>query len=111
MNLHEAMAGDLDAVFLNLEEFACGHVIEGKNISCIVDDLDGLAQTKSSDGFANASGIGILECQRLVLCRASDMIPQPLPGQKIVMDGKFWIVGEDLAETEGLLSIPLTRAY
>lgn len=111
MNLHDVMAQDLDDVFFNLDEFACIHVIEGKNIACIVDDSNGMAETGAANGFANVSGIGILNCNRIVMCKASDLVPQPLPGQKIVMDGKYWIVGDGLSETEGFLSLPLVRAY
>lgn len=111
MNLHEVMAADLDDVFFNMDEFACVHEIEGKKIACIVDESDGMASTGAADGFRNVAGIGILAGERIVLCKAADLIPQPRPGQKIMMDGKYWLVGDDLSETEGLLRLPLARAY
>lgn len=112
MNLHEQMAADLDDVFLNLDEFACIHDFNGKKIKCVVDDQQGLAATGASDGFANVSGLGLLQCERVLYCNAADLSPQPLPGEKIIMDGVSWLVAEaGVSETEGLLTIPLNRAY
>lgn len=112
MNLHEQMAADLDAVFFNLDEFACVHDFNGKKVKCIVEDQEMQAATGQSGGFANVSGLGLLECERLVRCQACDLLPQPLPGEKIVMDGHDWIVADSgISETEGLLTLPLNRAY
>lgn len=110
--LHDVMLDDVDQVFLNLEEFACDHCINGQIVRCIVDDAQGEAQTKSAGDFANVSGLGILQCDRVVYCHACDIMPEPLPGQKIEMDGHLWLVAEDgLCEVEGLLTLPLNRGY
>lgn len=111
MNLHEAMLADLAAVFLNNEEFACVHDFDGKQVKCIVDDSQIQAQTRIGNDLSNVSGLGILQCDRMVLCLAADLTPQPLPGEKIVMDGRLWFVADGVSETEGLLSLPLNRAY
>lgn len=112
MNLHEAMAADLDAVFFNLDEFACVHEIAGKQIKCIVDDMEDQASTRPAGDLSNPAGLGLLQCDRMVYCQAADLTPQPLPGEKITMDGSYWIVGESgISETEGLLTLPLQRAF
>lgn len=112
MNLHEQIAADLDNVFLNLDEFACLHDFNGKKVKCIVDDQQNMAATGAANGFANVTGIGILQCDRVVYCQAADLAPQPLPGEKIIMDGREWYVSESgLSETEGLLALPLNRAF
>lgn len=112
MNLHDVMLDDVDRVFLNLDEFACDHCINGQIVSCIVDDNEGMARTKSANDLANVSGLGILQCDRVVYCNAADFLTQPLPGQKIEMDGRYWLVAETgLSEVEGLLTLPLNRAY
>lgn len=112
MNLHEAMAADLDAVFFSLDEFACVHEIMGRQIKCIVDDVEDQASTQSAGGLANPAGIGLLQCDRMVYCQVSELVPQPLPGEKITMDGSYWLVGDSgISETEGLLTLPLMRAY
>lgn len=112
MNLHEQMAADLDAVFFNLDEFACVHQIAGKEIKCIVDDEARAAQSGEMSDLSNVSSIGILQADRLVYCHASDLIPLPLPGQKLLMDNREWLVADSgVMETEGLLTLPLNRAY
>lgn len=110
MNLHEQMAADLDAVFFNLDEFACVHQIGGRQIRCIVDDAEAQAQTRPARDLVNPAGLGLLQCDRMVWCQTSDLAPQPLPGEKIEMDGSYWLVGE-ISETEGLLTLPLQRAF
>lgn len=112
MNLHEQIAADLDSVFFNLDEFACIHDFNGRKIKCIVTDQQGMAATGAADGFANISGVGLLQCDRIVYCQAADLVPQPLPGEKILMDNCDWYVAQSgLTETEGLLTLPLTRAF
>lgn len=106
------MAAELGPVFLNLDEFACIHEINGEKIKCVVDDTLAEAATRSADGFANVSGIGLLACDRLVYCEAADLCPQPLPGEKLAMDGDFWLVADSgVTECEGLLTLPLRRAF
>lgn len=112
MNLHEAMLDDLNQVFFDLDEFACVHELNGKQIKCIVDDQQGEASTRPAKDFFNPTGLGLLQCDRVVYCQASDLIPQPLPGEKIIMDGTRWLVSDSgVAETEGMLKLPLNRAY
>lgn len=112
MNLHEAMAHDLDAVFFNLDDFACEHEINGRKIRCIVDDAQVGVATRAADDFENVSGLGLVKTDRIVLCQAADLIPQPLPGEEIGMDGSRWLVADGgVTETEGMLRLPLNRAY
>lgn len=112
MNLHEAMAAELDSVFFNLDEFACVHDFNGKQIRCIVDDQNGLINGATASGLVNLAGLGLAQCDRVVLCQAADLVPQPLPGEQIIMDGQAWLVTEgQVIECEGLLAIPLNRAF
>lgn len=112
MNLHEAMAAELDSVFFNLDEFACVHDFDGKQIRCIVDDQSGLMDGAVSSGLVNVARLGLAQCDRIVLCQAADFVPQPVPGQQIIMDGQAWLVADgEVVECEGLLTIPLNRAF
>lgn len=112
MNLHEQMALDIANVFLNNDEFACVHEIQGKMVRCIVNDQLDLAASGARDEFENVSGLGLLQADRMVYCLASDIVPQPLPGQMLRMDGLNWIVADSgVSETEGMLVLPLRRAF
>ena len=112
MNLHEAMLAELDSVFFSLDEFACVHEIDGRQIRCIVDGQSRLMEGATASGLTNLTGLGLAQCDRVVLCQAADLVPQPVPGQELVMDGQRWLVAErDVIECEGLLTIPLNRAF
>lgn len=111
MNLHDAMASDLENVFFNLDEFATEHEINGKRVVCIVDDQAGQAETAPRSGLSNPAGIGVLQAERTVRCKVSDFGQIPQPGEKITMDRTWWTVAEGVSEIEGILILPLQRAY
>lgn len=112
MNLHEAMLADLDSVFFNLDEFACVHEVDGRQIRCIVDDQSRLMDGATDSGLTNLTGLGLAKCDRVLRCQAADLIPQPVPGQELVMDGERWLVADgEVVECEGILTIPLNRAF
>ncbi len=107
----DSLLSDLQEVFLNLNEFAGEHVFRGRPLVCIVDERSSGASVGSVSGLRNASGLGILDCDRIVLCEAGDVSPIPLPGERVEMDGWFWHVGDGVNIIEGLLTLPLNRAY
>lgn len=112
MNFQTALETEISSVFLNLAEFASEHEINGQKVACICDDQNGLAQTRSAADFSNVSGIGIIACDRLVIYQACTLTPDPLPGEKITMDGSDWYVAESgVGQCEGLYCLPLMRAF
>ena len=112
MNLHEVMLDEWQTVFLNLNEFGCEHDLEGKKIVCIVSDQNSQAKTRTAANLSEVAGLGIIQCDRVVYCHAADLLPAPLPGQKVIMDGCYWYVGEaGVCEIEGMFRLPLNRAF
>lgn len=112
MNLHEVMLDEWRNVFLNLDEFACVHDFNGKQLKCVVSDQNSQAKTRSAADLSEVAGLGIIQCDRVVYCDMADLIPQPLPGQKIIMDGSYWYVTESgVCEIEGMFRLPLNRAF
>ncbi len=111
MTFREQLHADLGDVFLNLEAFAETRMLRGRSLICIVDEGDSEANTGGANNLRNASGLGLLACDRKVLCRAEDVEPLPRPGEQIEMDGWLWLVGDGVSVTEGLLTLPLNRAY
>lgn len=101
---------DLEKCFLNTDEFAQEINFDGQTIIAIVDDGDTPYQGQAADGFADASGLGLLQGGRTVFCSA-DALPQPpLPGQRVLVDGLGWLVAS-VNDEHGLLRIVLNRAY
>ena len=110
MTLHEAMQADLDA-FLNVQEFAQDVEIDGANITAIMFDSSESLDSASAGGFGNASSFGLMQSTRTLLCRVVDIVEIPSPGQRIIVNGQTWIAGDGIANSEGLLTLPLTRAF
>ena len=101
MNFKDQIQKDLDAVFLNLNEFAELRRIEGVQIAVVVDD-DQLNKLKKGNI------LGLIEADMLLMGRAIDF-PQNLePGRLLNVDGRELIVaasGKDM----GLVEVALRQ--
>lgn len=111
MSLKENLRDDLAAVFFNLDEFAEVRSFRGVPVPCIVDDMDRNAATGAREGFANISGLGVMECDRVAMFRVDDVTPVPAPGERVEMDDMTWIVGDGVTVTAGMLTLNLSRAW
>lgn len=100
MNLKEQFLHDLDAVFLNLDEFAETHRVEGVKISVVVDN-DQLNKLKQGQL------LGLVEADMLLLGRECDFPEDLDPGRLLNVDGRELIVtnsGKDMGLVEVALS-------
>lgn len=101
MNFNEQLAKDLDAVFLNLDEFAELHRVEGKKIAVVVDN-DQLNKLKQGQI------LGLVEADMLLMGRESDFPADLEPGRLLNVDGRELIVsnsGKDM----GLVEVALRQ--
>ena len=101
MNLKEQLAKDLDAVFLNLDEFAELHRVEGVQIAVVVDN-DQLNKLKQGQI------LGLVEADMLLMGRESDFPANLEPGRLLNVDGRELIVansGKDM----GLVEVALRQ--
>lgn len=100
MSFKEQIQQDLDAVFLNLDEFAELHRIEGTEIAVVVDS-DRLNKLKQGQI------LGLVEADMLLMGRASDFPANLEPGRLLNVDGRELIVassGKDMGLVEVALS-------
>ena len=81
----DQVARDLDAVFLNLDEFAELHRVEGVEIPVIVDD-DQLTKLKQGQI------LGLVEADMLLFGKASDFPSDLDPGRLLNVDGREMLV-------------------
>ena len=88
------------AVFLNSEEFGETVVIDGVTVMAVRDDDLTIERTQ---GPRQAEGIF---AQRTVLHLASGLIPRPVEGQRLNVDGRHWYV-QQVSEAEGMLEVAL----
>lgn len=99
MSFKEQVKADIENVFLNLEEFAETHRIEGKHISIVIDN-DQLVKLKQGQI------LGLVEADILVMGKRSDFPEDMEPGRLLNVDGREMIVtnsGTDMGLIEAAL--------
>lgn len=101
MSFKEQIQKDLDAVFLNLDEFAELHRIEGKKIAVVVDN-DQLQQLKKGQI------LGLVEADMLIMGKESDFPADLEPGRLLNVDGRELIV-ENSGTDMGLVEVALRQ--
>lgn len=100
--LKDYLSSDLDT-FLNTDEFAETHDIDGRQVDCVID-IDILQQLKYKD--QQASYDGVYNSTKVLFVKAADMPDRPVSGQHIRVDGKLYLV-KDCPEDGGMLEITL----
>jgi hypothetical protein len=101
MNFDDQLKADINAVFLNIDEFAATHIIDGQPVMCVLDaDRDGLRVTDATDGTYIAS--------KCVYVRAGDLAKIPVPGKRIDIDGRPFMC-LSVTNESGMLEIKITE--
>ena len=101
MSFKEQIKTDLDNVFLNLDEFAEIHRVEGKQIPVVVDN-DQLNNLKKGQI------LGLVEADMLLMGKEADFPADLEPGRLLNVDGRELIVelsGKDM----GLVEVALRQ--
>ena len=101
MSFIEQIQKDLDAVFLNIDEFAELHRVEGVQIAVVIDN-DQLNQMKQGQI------LGLVEADMLLMGRESDLPADLEPGRLLNVDGRELIV-ENSGVNMGLVEIALRQ--
>lgn len=100
----EQIAADIESVFLNADEFAEGHNLNGTVCTCVLQSPT--AQEQFAQGIAYGSFEGISGRVTIVHV-AKDNLPEvPVNGQKFKLDGRIMLV-DTVVEDMGILSITL----
>lgn len=98
MSLKDEIANDINNVFLDFDDFAEEHLIEGKKILCVIDN-DTL---KTRQGSAE---IGIDESTLLVFAKVDDL-PKKKQGGVLNVDNKLYMI-DDWKVNFGMAEIAL----
>lgn len=101
MNFKDQIQRDLVAVFLNTDEFAEFHYIEGKEIPVVVDN-DRLVKLKQGQI------LGLVEADLLLMGRESDFPANMGPGRLLNIDGREMIVASSSTDM-GLIEVALRQ--
>jgi len=101
----DMVAADRDSVFLNMEEFAEEHDLNGKKCNCILQDESVVEEVLTADRFSQTYG-GLYGSRVLVNVKTEDLPEIPVEGQTFYVDKKLYMV-ESSANDMGMLTIQL----
>lgn len=93
----ETLKADVSDVFLNRAEFGEEHIVDGKAIVIVFDDVEKIAREKGrvvTSDFID----GIFRNRKLFYASASDFSGLPRVGRIMVLDGKDYRVAEATQE-------------
>lgn len=99
MNFKEQLQSDIEEVFLNLDEFAEIHNIEGKKIPVVMD-------TDQMD--KNVQILGLIEADMLIMGKENDFPANLEPGRMLNVDGREMIVA-NVSRKQGIVEVALRQ--
>lgn len=102
MTFKEIIRADIDNVFINPDEFAADHTVNGKKMPVIIDNNELIERAKSIK--SNMDGIYVKTT--LIYVKAKDFGSLPQVGSALNLDGKIFKV-TDASNEDGLYSIHL----
>lgn len=98
----EAVQKDINNIFLNIDEFADTHIIDGKRMPAIVDENEAGEREIKYVGY----GSGTYKRHLLVYVAEKDFGPLPTIGRTLTLDSKTYRVHDAVSES-GVYSITL----
>ena len=104
MSFKDQIKQDLSDVFLNLDEFADLHRIEGKEVPVVIDSDIMAKLSKIGDNRIH----GMDEADMVIMGKASDLPENLYPGRLLNLDGREVIVVTTTSEM-GLVQIAVRQ--
>lgn len=104
MSFKDQIKQDLSDIFLNLDEFADLHRIEGKEVPVVIDSDIMAKLSKIGDNRIH----GMDEADMLIMGKASDLPENLDPGRLLNLDGREVIVVTTTSEM-GLVQIAVRQ--
>ncbi len=98
----EMIQNDLKNVFLNPDEFGETHMVDGKEMTIIIDEIELVRREARIKTMAE----GLHKKQLLIYVSAEDFGEEPLIGRMLDLDGSYYEV-KDVANEAGMYSISL----
>lgn len=95
MTFKDIIKNDIDTTFLNEDEFAEKHVVDGKEMTIIVDNNEMLEREKR---YKEQLEKGTFVKQMLIYVKASEFGRLPRIGRLLNLDGKNYTVTDAIRE-------------
>lgn len=106
MSFKELVEQDNRTVFMNLDEFADIHVINGKEMPCIIDNNEMIDREKRYQYKRSLYADGVYLKEVLLYVKAEDFGSLPAVGRSLTLDKKSYIISDAIDEG-GIYSISL----
>ena len=102
LTFKEIVRTDIQNMFLNPEEFAEEHVVNGKKMKILIDNNEMIEREKREKSYIR----GIYKKQFLIYVAAKDYGPLPGLGTSVNLDNNIFLVSDAVNEM-GVYSISL----
>ena len=100
MTLKDIIEQDIETVFLNVDEMAEAHTVDGKSVVCVFD------QDASAVASSDVGGAAYLSTAKLMV-RDGDLAKTPRVGKEMLIDSMPYLV-LSVSDEMGMLAITLT---
>lgn len=104
MSFKDCIASDIKSVFINADEFADTHNINGEECTCILQDVtsaEDITIDKKGNYYPYVYG-----ASKVLNVAKDDLTEVPVYGQTLEVDGELYSV-ENVADDMGILTITL----
>lgn len=102
MTFKDYLKEDIDNTFFNLDEFSENHVVDGIEMSCIIDQNELIEREKKQKDHVD----GLYKSTLLIYVKAEEFGNRPKVGKTLEVDNKDYIV-TDCTEETGVYAISL----
>lgn len=102
MDFKEMIMDDIKNIFLNLEEFGEPHIVDGEEMTIIIDENELIEREKKIKTMAE----GLHVKQLLIYVSEKDFGPEPLIDRLLELDGDYYTV-TDVSNEMGVYAISL----
>ena len=106
MTFKEQIALDNLKVFMNFDEFADMHMVNGTEMLCIVDNNEMIDREKRYQYKRSLYADGVYIKDLLIYVRAEDFGPLPAVGRLLTFDKKSYLISDAINE-DGIYSLSL----
>ena len=96
----DAVKRDIETTFINPEEFGDKHLLNDKEVICVVD-TDALKEAKST--ISNPF-VGVFVNAVTIYVKTADLEQKPVVGEQLFLDNNLYIV-RNVSDEMGLLAI------
>lgn len=94
MGFKEQLFKDILNTFMNPDEFGEKHIIDGKEVTCIIDNMEIIERNKKVTETTD----GVFQRELLIYVARADIGKLPAIGRSLIFDGRTYRVKDSIDE-------------